>query len=231
MSEVIVITGASQGIGRAAAEALAAKDHELVLVARRRPALERVAVECETAGARTLVRCLDVQDESAVKGLFDGLERVDALVNCAGFGRFGATDEEDTASFDRSLAVNLRGVYLCCKHAIRRMLTQGSGRIVNVLSIAAKVPFAASAAYCASKWGALGLTLSLAAEYRTRGIKVTALMPGSVDTPFWDSQTWRPKRDRMLPAKDVGAAIAQILSAPDTMNIDELVIMPPDGIL
>jgi NAD(P)-dependent dehydrogenase (short-subunit alcohol dehydrogenase family) len=111
------------------------------------------------------------------------------------------------------------------------MLETGGGRIINVLSIASLHAFPSSAAYVASKFGALGLTRSLAAEYRDKGIRMTALLPGSTDTPLWKRQAWSPEPSDMLKPADVGAAIADIITSPLEASYDEVVLLPPKGIL
>ena len=142
-----------------------------------------------------------------------------------------AIEASDSDDWHMMLAANLTGTYYCCKHAVPVMLEQGAGQIINVLSIAARHPFPNSTAYCASKFGAYGLTLALAAELRRRGIRVTALLPGSVDTPFWDEIGGGPDRTQMLRPEHVGETIRALLDQPPGMNTDELVLMPPFGIL
>src|SRR5262249_51221055 len=137
----------------------------------------------------------------------------------------------DSGDWHATLSANLTGTYYCCKHALPPMLARGAGQIVNVLSIAARHPFPNSTAYCASKFGAYGLTLSLAAEVRDKGIRVTALLPGAVDTPFWDAAGGGPDRGLMLRAEDVGEIIGSLLDQPSRITTDEVVIMPPSGIL
>jgi NAD(P)-dependent dehydrogenase (short-subunit alcohol dehydrogenase family) len=235
VSRVALITGASRGIGRAAALALARDGYHLALAARGREALEAVAQEAREAGAEALALPTDVADEEAVRafvaaavGQFGG---IDALVNAAGYGRFAPIEASDSADWHAMLAANLTGTYYCCKHVVPVMLEQGAGQILNVLSIAARHPFPNSTAYCASKFGAYGLTLALAAEVRRRGIRVTALLPGSVDTPFWDDIGGGPDRAQMLRPEHLGETIRALLDQPPGQTTDELVLMPPFGIL
>jgi 3-oxoacyl-[acyl-carrier protein] reductase len=233
--KVALITGASRGIGRATALALARGGYRLALAARGAAALEAAAREAAERGAEALLVPTDVAEESAVQALIaatvERFGRIDALVNAAGYGRFAPIETSDSADWNATLAANLTGLYFCCKHVVPVMLAQGAGQIVNVLSIAAKQPFPNSTAYCASKFGAYGLTLSLAAEVRRRGIRVTALLPGSVDTPFWDEAGGSLDRAQMLRPEQVGETIRAILDQPEGMSTDELVLMPPSGIL
>jgi 3-oxoacyl-[acyl-carrier protein] reductase len=235
VSRTVLITGASRGIGRAAALALARGGWHLALAARGREALEAVAQEAREAGAEAIALPTDVADEAAVRAFVAAAAgqfgRIDALVNAAGYGRFAPIETSDSVDWHAMLAANLTGTYYCCKHVVPVMLAQGAGQIVNVLSIAARHPFPNSTAYCAAKFGAYGFTLALAAELRRRGLRVTALLPGSVDTPFWDPIPGGPDRAQMLRPEHVAETIRTLLDQPPEMNTDELVLMPPGGIL
>lgn len=231
---VALVTGASRGIGRAAALALARGGCSLVLAARGREALEAVAREARERGAEALEVPTDVTDERSVQAFIQAAAQfggIDALVNAAGYGRFAPIESSESRDWHATIAANLTGMYFCCKHAVPLMLAQGAGQIVNVLSIAARHPFPNSTAYCASKFGAYGFTLALAAEVRRRGIRVTALLPGAVDTPFWDAAGGDPPREQMLRPEDVGESIRALLDQPPGMTTDELVLMPPFGVL
>jgi 3-oxoacyl-[acyl-carrier protein] reductase len=127
--------------------------------------------------------------------------------------------------------INLRGTYLCCKHALKVMIPQGRGHILNVLSIASQTTLPGSAGYTASKFGALGLTKVIAAEVRSLGIKVTAVIPGAVDTPLWERSGSTLDRSKMLSPADVAEAMLHIIAQPPTIHTDEIVLMPPLGIL
>ena len=111
------------------------------------------------------------------------------------------------------------------------MLGLGGGDIVNVLSIAAVVGLPRAAAYSASKAGALGLTRSLNAEFRSQGIRISALIPGATDTPLWDSSDSDIDRGRMLRSEDVSQTVLWMLQTPRTASIDEIHLMPSEGIL
>jgi 3-oxoacyl-[acyl-carrier protein] reductase len=233
--KVALITGASQGIGRATAERLAGSGYDLVLAARRPGPLAEVAAVVETLGATVLSVPTDVAREADVTALFAQVGvrfgRLDALVNSAGGGRFANVDETPMADWEAVLGANLTGTFLCCKYALKPMLEQGEGQIVNVLSIAGKVAFPGSGAYCAAKWGALGFTRVLAEEVRRQGIRVTALCPGSVDTTFWEGLAWKPDAARMISPAGVADAIAYLLQQSPNLTTDEWVLMPREGIL
>ena len=233
--KVAVVTGASKGIGKAIASAFAGAGAKVVLAARTREALEQVASEIKESGAEALAVPTDVTDVDAVQRLIeqtlDAYQHVDILVNNAGVGYFGPVVDFAPDDWDMVVNSNLKAVYLCAKYALPPMLAQGSGQIINVLSIAAKVAFEASAAYCAAKAGALALTKVLASEVRQQNIRVTAVLPGSVHTPFWDDVPEHPDFEQMLKPEHVADTVVSICQQPPGMVTEEIVVMPPLGIL
>ena len=237
--KVVVVTGASKGIGKAIAFAFAAAGAKVVLAARTRETLEQVAAEFSVGGVSNpdsvLAVPTDVTDVDAVKQLIrrtlDAYQRVDILINNAGIGHFGPVVDFDPDNWDAVLNSNLKAVYLCAKYALPPMLEQGSGQIINVLSIAAKVAFQASSAYCAAKAGALALTKVLASEVRQQNIRVTAVLPGSVHTPFWDDVPEHPDFAQMLTPEHVADTVVSVCQQPSGMVTEEIVVMPPLGIL
>ena len=233
--KVAVVTGASRGIGKAIAFAFAGAGAKVVLAARTRETLEQVAVELQDSGAEALAVPTDVTNADAVKQLFqrtlDVHQHVDILINNAGIGYFGPVVDFDPDDWDTVLNSNLKAVYLCAKYALPSMLARGSGQIINVLSIAAKVAFEASSAYCAAKAGALALTKVLASEVRQQNIRVTAVLPGSVHTPFWDGVPEHPDFEQMLTPEHVADTVISVCQQPSGMVTEEIVVMPPLGIL
>ena len=235
----MVVTGASKGIGKATASAFAAAGAKVVLAARTRETLEQVARELSVEGVSNpdsiLAVPTDVTNAEAVQQLIertlDVYQHVDILVNNAGIGHFGPVVDFAPDDWDTVLNSNLKAIYLCAKYALPSMLAQGGGQIINVLSIAAKVAFEASAAYCAAKAGALALTKVLASEVRQQDVRVTAVLPGSVHTPFWDDVPQHPDFDQMLKPEHVADTIISICQQPPGMVTEEIVVMPPLGIL
>jgi len=187
--QVALVTGASRGIGRATALALAAEGAALVLAARSVPELEALAADIDAQGGRALVAPGDVSRSSDVRRIVSGalqeFGRLDILVNNAGVAYRKPLAETSEADFDHTLAVNLKGVFLFCREVVPVMTRQGSGVIINVSSGAGKQGFPELAVYCATKFAVIGLTESLAAELREAGVKVYALCPGSTDTRMW----------------------------------------------
>ena len=230
-----MITGASKGIGKATAFAFAAAGAKVVLAARTPETLEQVAVKLKEGGAEALAVPTDVTDVDAVKQLIqrtlEAYQHVDILINNAGIGHFGPIVDFEPDDWDAVLNSNLKAVYLCAKYALPSMLERGSGQIINVLSVAAKVAFQASSAYCAAKAGALALTKVLASEVRQQNIRVTAVLPGSVHTPFWDDVPEHPDFEQMLTPEHVADTIVSICQQPPGMVTEEIAVMPPLGIL
>lgn len=228
---VCLITGASRGIGLATARVLAAAGWDLSLAARAEGPL-REAVGETGAGVTTVC---DVADEEqvarAVSATVERFGRLDAVVCAAGTGSFRPTVEQSLEDWNAQIAANLTGTFLTCREALKVMLPQGNGHLVTILSVASKHPFPNAAAYVASKWGAYGLTKSLAEEVRRQGVRVTAILPGSVDTPFWDALGGGPPRDLMLRPEHVAEAVRYALEAPPGASVDEIHLMPPNGIL
>ena len=233
--KVAVVTGASKGIGKAIASAFAGAGAKVVLAARTHETLEQVAADLRESGAEALAVPTDVTDVDAAQRLIertlDVYQHVDILVNNAGVGYFGPVVDFAPDDWDAVLNSNLKAVYLCAKYALPPMLAQGSGQIINVLSIAAKVAFEASAAYCAAKAGALALTKVLASEVRQQNIRVTAVLPGSVHTPFWDDVPEHPDFEQMLKPEHIADTVVSICQQPPGMVTEEIVVMPPLGIL
>lgn len=234
-NHVAIITGASSGIGRAAALALASSGASVSLAARSKQNLEIVAHDLTTRGGQVLTIPTDVGHEAQVENLVARTHahfgRLDILITSAGGASFGPIIESRTEDWDTMMNINLRGTYLCCKHTLKVMIPQGRGHILNVLSIASQAILPGSTGYTASKFGALGLTKVIAAEVRSLGIKVTAVIPGAVDTPLWDGSGSTLDRSKMLSPADVADAMLHIIAQPPTIHTDEIVLMPPLGIL
>lgn len=236
MTKRVIVTGATAGIGRATALLLADEGYQLVLAGRREAELEEVATECSERGAVTQYLKTDVANPNDCHQLVHfaralGPDVYPVLINCAGAVQFGAFDEMPLDQLQSQVDVNLNGPLHLCHWALPWMLDAGGGQIVNVVSVASYTAFSGGVAYCASKAALLMLGKSLAAEYRTRGIKVTSISPGSTDTALWAGQSFQPERLDMLPTAAVAEAIRDVIKMPHDRNIDELRIMPPKGIL
>ena len=173
-----LVTGAGSGIGAAVARRLAADGASVVLADVRRDGIEALAGEL---GGDAEPLLLDVRDEEVVAGAVGGL---DVLANVAGIGSTQSAPETPLAVWEDVFAVNARGTFLTCKHAIPGMAARGGGAIVNVASVAALVGLRNRAAYCASKGAVVALTRALAVDHVGDGIRVNAVCPGTVDSPW-----------------------------------------------
>ena len=173
-----LVTGAGSGIGAAVARRLAAGGASVVLADVRRDGIEGLAAEL---GGDAQPLLLDVRDEEAVAPAVAGL---DVLANVAGIGSTQSAPDTPLEVWEDVFAVNARGTFLTCKHAIPDMAARGGGAIVNVASVAALVGLRNRAAYCASKGAVVALTRALAVDHVGEGIRVNAVCPGTVDSPW-----------------------------------------------
>ncbi|MEJ5169919.1 MAG: SDR family NAD(P)-dependent oxidoreductase [Fimbriimonadales bacterium] len=228
------ITGASSGIGRATALRLAREGCGLLLGARRERELEQVADEARALGATVAVRWLDVSDEDACEAFASDFEARSqgsrpVLVQAAGVAHFGPVGRWDEQASRAVVETNLLGAMriasLCSSWMRGRQ-----ARIVNVLSIAAVRTLPNSAVYSATKAGLLAFDRVLREELRRSGVLTTSILPGAVDTPIWEPGKG-PSRSDMLSADAVAEAIASVALAPADRAFDEIVLMPPKGIL
>lgn len=193
---VALVTGAGRGIGRATAIRLSHEGYAVALTARSADQLEETAAGCE---APTLCLPADITDANAVERLFDDVELewgpVEVLVANAGGGVSARIAKTTDDHWQRMLDLNLTAPFRCLRRAIPAMVDRGTGRIVVVASMAAKVGEPYISAYTASKHGVLGLVRSAAAELATSGVTVNAVCPGYVDTPMTDATvTWIVER-------------------------------------
>jgi NADP-dependent 3-hydroxy acid dehydrogenase YdfG len=230
-----LITGAGRGIGRAIARAFAAEGAAVALVARSRADLATVAAEVREAGGRALALPTDVTQDAAVEALVEDvtgeLGRLDILVTSAGAAAFGPVAGSKPADWDTMLSLNLRAVMVCCHAVLPVMLRQRSGLILNLSSIATKRSLPGSAVYTATKSALEAFSRVLAEELRPHGVRVGVLVPGAVDTPIWDSLGAAPPREKMLRAEDVARAAVLMATLPPNASLEELTLLPAEGIL
>ncbi len=184
----VVVTGAGSGIGRATAEAFAGLGDRVAVVDFDAAAARAVVDELRAGGAEAIDLAVDVSDRSAVAMMVaacrEAFGRVDVLVNNAGFGVVGDVVETSQSDLDRTLAVNVKGVFHGCQEVIPLMLEQGGGVIVNVTSALALAAVERRAAYTASKGAVLALTRSIAVDFMRRGIRCNCVAPGTIDSPW-----------------------------------------------
>jgi hypothetical protein len=208
--KVAVVTGGTKGIGRAVAESLLKEGAQVFTCARKEDELRRCVEEINTHGA-----VCDVRDENQVRAMFDECVRVfggvDILVNNAGVGIFGKTVEEMSSDeFRLILETNLFGVFHCCHAAIPLMKQRGGGYIFNISSLAGTNAHPKMAAYNASKFGLNGFSEALMQEVRYDNIKVSYIMPGSVNTHFGGDEP-REENSWQLQSEDIAQVVIDLL--------------------
>lgn len=183
--KVAIVTGAASGIGYETAKLFAQEGAAVVIADRNGPAAAQVADSLPGAMAITV----DVASEAEVKAMVAQTVarhgRIDVLVNNAGFGFVGTVVDIEEADWDALMAVNIKGVYLCCKHAIPIMARGGGGTIVNTASAVAAVGIPGRAAYVASKGAVAALTRAMALDHVAQNIRVNAVGPGTIETPYY----------------------------------------------
>lgn len=185
--KVAVVTGAGSGMGRAIAVRLAADGAKVVVVDVNRPGAETTAALVAEAGGEAASRVADVSDARAIGAAVAETSRfggLDVVVAGAGVGRFVKFEDLTEEEWDRTMAINLKGVFLTCRAAVPLLLRRGGGSIVTIASQSALGGYAYSQAYGASKAGVAMFTRCLAVEFASRGIRANAICPGGVMTPF-----------------------------------------------
>jgi NAD(P)-dependent dehydrogenase (short-subunit alcohol dehydrogenase family) len=233
---VAVVVGACGGIGSAIAHVLATEGYRLVLLdARGTNDLKRLAESVDAEGDTSVFPCSitdPTQLDTVITELANSVSQIDALVNAAGVFHYGSAAETTTDIWRKVIDVNLSGMFFVIRAFLPLLRRAPYARIVNVLSVAAKNAFPNQTAYCASKWGGLGLTRALAEELRSERIYLTALCPGAVNTPLWsDPEAPAFDRTKMLHDVDIANSIAYILRQRDHVSIDEIVLTPSAGLL
>ena len=229
-----LVTGANRGIGLEIAQALAREGCDLVMTGRDGKALAQAARKVEMLGVRVLAQSCDVRSPESVDYLFAlvrALHRpLDFLINNAGIAHPNrAVAELPYPMWAGVIDTNLTGMFLVTQAALA-VMKKGS-TIVNNLSIAAERVFSGSAAYNASKHGALGFTDTLREELRPKGIRVIALMPGATKTEIWKTMWPQAPRHKMMAASTVARTVIDALLLPANSTIEKVVVMPTGGAL
>lgn len=229
--KVAVVTGASRGLGRAFAEALAAKGAVVCGLARNESDL--ADVKSAIGDAFHAIAC-DVRDPDDVFRAFNTVKektgRCDVLVNNAGLGRFSAVEEYADDAWDVMMDTNVTGLFFCTRAAVPMMKAQNAergfgGHIVNIASIAGLIGNPNISGYNASKFAVRGFSEAIMKELREDGIKVTCLYPGSVETHFSDDSGSSGSKNPMQP-EDIAATVVHVIEGPDNYLISEVVMRP-----
>ena len=226
-NQVAVVTGAGRGIGRAIAIELGKLGAKVVVASRNRSELEETG---KAIGANASVLPTNVRKKDELERLFEQVAAavgpVDILVNAAGLGIFGPVVNFKDEDFETLIETNLRGIFFTCRYVLPSMIERKRGHIINIASIAGKVGSANRAVYCASKFGVVGFTESLAEEVRQYGVRASVICPGSTDTRFSPSETSGKARERMLQPEDVAHAVRMLVTQEPNSFISEIIMRP-----
>jgi 3-oxoacyl-[acyl-carrier protein] reductase len=227
---VAVITGSTKGIGLAMAEALVHAGARVVVSSRTRGDVESAAeaLSAQGPGEAHGIPC-DVRDPAQCRSLIRGAAArfggFDVLVNNAGLGRFARIHQMEDEDWDVQIRTNLDGVFHCSKAAVPHLIERGGGWIVNLGSLAGRNAFSGGAAYNASKWGLLGMTEAMMLDLRYEGIRVTCIMPGSVNTHFFEGGP-HPEDEWKLRAEDIARVFMDLLAFPERALPSKIEIRP-----
>ncbi|HEX3376286.1 MAG TPA: SDR family NAD(P)-dependent oxidoreductase [Candidatus Acidoferrales bacterium] len=225
---VAMITGASRGIGFAIARRLGQMGARISIFGRDAAKLEQSAATLRGEGVENISAVADVAREDQilpfVQKTQNELGAIDILVNNAGIGLFGPFHECSEADWNRVMDTNLKSVFLVSRAVVPEMIRRQTGHIINISSLAGKNTFANGAIYCASKWGLMGLSGSMAEDLRGYGIRVSTICPGSVATEF----SGQSKKDphKALQAEDIAHAVAMLVTQSAGSFISEVHIRP-----
>lgn len=232
---VVLITGASQGIGAAIAKTFAreVRGVRLALVARAEKNLRTVARACTKLGPGVTAEVFpcDVSDEASVAAMAAAVTKcfgpVDVLINNAGKFAGAPFTEMTVADFDRLIAANLRSVFLVSRAFVPAMVQRGRGDVFNMSSIAGLAAYPGGAGYCAAKFGVTGLSKVMRAELKTKGVRVCCVCPGATWSPSWRESG--VSEQRIMPAGDVARAFLDVYRLTRRTVVEEIVLRPQLG--
>lgn len=228
--KVVLVTGASRGIGLAIAQAFGRESAQLVLVARDKKALRAAA---EKVQGDPLIVGADVTRPADIARLFRTLQRrykhLNVLVNSAGVFTYKPFERTTLQDWRAGLETNLTSLFLMTRAALPLLKRSRAAHIVNILSVSSRSAFRNCSAYCAAKFGALGLTRVLREEFRPLGIRVTAILPGSTDTRMMKAFDFPIDRTKLIQPEDIGEAVLAALLQPPRTTVEEVHLMPSAG--
>ncbi len=228
----IIITGASSGIGRACALALADWNGPLILSGRSTERLQATLESVENLGGRGIIHVADLSDTAAVGPLIAAAEAeapIYALVHAGGSAISGAAHEQDPAVWAAQIDLNLAGAYRLTQRVLEQLLPRRRGHLVYLNSVAGLQGFPNSSAYVAAKHGLRGLAQAVREEVREQQISVTSIFPGATATEWWDKQSGDFPLEQMLSPEAVGKAVAFVLSLEPPAVVEELVMRHQGG--
>jgi 3-oxoacyl-[acyl-carrier protein] reductase len=228
--KVIVITGGTKGIGRAIAAAVLEAGANVGICGRQGSEVDRAVADLRQrapAGARVMGTICDVSSPDQVRSLFEVVDKeldgIDVLVNNAGVGFFSTTADLSIEQWRQTIDTNLSGVFYCSREALQRFRKRGAGYIVNISSLAGKNPFAGGAAYNASKFGLNGFSEAMMLDHRQDNVRVSYIMPGSVDTGFGSNS--EPADWKIAPS-DIAEIVIGLLRMPARTLVSRVEVRP-----
>ena len=223
-----MITGASKGIGRSISRELAAKGAKVLLTARSGDLLSDLQKKIKKSGGLAEIYPADLGKDDEVLELFNKIKKdhgtLDILINNAGVIKSGNIVDFEMTDFDMLVNINLRAVYLCCKHSLKIMIPLKKGYIINLSSVVGIKGYPKQTAYGSVKHGIMGLTKALAAEVAEYGIKVSVILPGGVDTDL--IREARPDLDTsvLMQPEDIADTVLYLLELPERAMVDQIYI-------
>ncbi len=224
----VLIVGATGSIGSKTATLLAGSGANLFLAGRNKEQLQTVAASCKISAERYFV--LNSSQPDSVNELkekyFRQFATIDILINAAGIGIIKSIDTLDETDFLSTLQANLVVPFLLMKAFLPAMKATKTGLIINIPGVLGKVPMAGAAAYCASKYGLVGMMQSIREEVKRTDIRITNLFLGGVDSAFWDNIDLKVQREKMIQAEEAAKAIWFLCQQPDSGVVSEMVLQP-----
>jgi short-subunit dehydrogenase len=224
----ILVIGATGGIGSRTAKLLAGSGAKLFLTGRKNDILQSVAGSCNVPPTRCFV--LDCSQGVSVMELseryFQQFPTIDILINAAGLGIIKSMGILDETDFMRSLNANLVAPFLLMKAFLPAMKEANKGLIINIPGVLGKAPMAGAAAYCASKYGLVGMMQSIREELKRTEIRITNLYLGGVDSPFWDTIDLKVQHEKLVPVEEAAKAIWFLCQQPSSGVVSEMVLQP-----
>ena len=226
-----LVTGSSRGIGFAIAEALLSAGADVVVCARNAKRLEEAIAQLRqnAPGRRISGRPADVSKSDEVAALFQFADQelggLDILINNAGFGLFRVAAELSVEEWDSLIATNLSAAFYCSREALERFRQSGGGSIININSLAGKNPFSGGAGYNAAKFGLTGFSEAMMMDHRNDNVKVSYIMPGSVDTEFGGAEGSK-KSDWKIAPEDIAEIVLDVLKMPARTLISRVEVRP-----
>ena len=226
--KVALVTGAGRGIGKTISLSLGNAGAHVVVSARTVKEIESVKNEIIQNGGKATAIQADISSENSIISLFeniaDNLGTLDILINNAGIGYFGEVVDFPISDYDKIMNLNARGTFICCQQALKIMIPQKSGYIINIDSASGIKGYLKHAAYAASKHAVMGFTKTLALESQEHNIRVSAILPGGVDTELIGEARPDIKKGDLIQTEDIALTVLYLLSISDFASVDQVII-------